>query len=275
MGATPFDVVGAVPHPGVASRAWWLRRRPYPPYSGKMEPQHQRWARSGPYRITRVRGPAVHQLCQHDLSRVHASPPVRSNPGVSLAIYRYRGGFGEDKGTAGNPCKTAGRAADHRMHAVGQVDRRSHRHRRYAAYASLYHLGPPVLFNILEAPASTATSRIPRLLGASPQWGQRHSTSAALYLIQVLQVGHGGSDVVHTRRNLWIRSTSDGGAVPVRIVSPGFGGQRSVNSSNMISLVFMRHIDTAAAWAPYISQMLNLRFQIAETRGGWVPDWPG
>ena len=165
------------------------------------------------------------------------------------------------------------------MHAVGQVDRRSHRHRRYAAYASLYHLGPPVLFNILEAPASTATSRIPRLLGVFPQWGQRHSTSSALYLIQVLQVGHGGSDVVHTRRNLWSRSTSDGGAVPVSIVSPGFGGQRSVNSSNMISLVFMRHpvrsnpesssrhIDTAAAAAPHISQILNLRFQIAETRG--------
>lgn len=169
--------------------------------------------------------------------------------------------------------KTKARPAIHARlpavpHAVGQVDRRSHRHRRYAAYASLYHLGPPVLFNILEAPASTATSRIPRLLGVFPQWGQRHSTSAALYLIQVLQVGHGGSDVVHTRRNLWIRSTSDGGAVPVSIVSPGFGGQRSVNSSNMISLVFMRHIDTAAAWAPYISQMLNLRFQIAEGGAG-------
>ena len=128
------------------------------------------------------------------------------------------------------------------------------------------------MFNILEAPASIATSRMPRLLGASPQWGQRHSTSSALYLIQVLQVGHGGSDVVHTRRTpgKWSRNTSDGPALD-RIVSPGFGGQRSISSANMISLVFMRHIDTAAAWAPYISQMLNLRFQIAETRGGMGP----
>ena len=117
------------------------------------------------------------------------------------------------------------------------------------------------MFNILEAPASTATARMPRLLGVFPQWGQRHSTSAALYLIQVLQVGHGGSDVVHTRRTpgKWSRNTSDGPALD-RIVSPGFGGQRSISSANMISLVFMHHllsdrireslsryIDTAAA----------------------------
>ena len=128
-------------------------------------------------------------------------------------------------------------------HAVDQVDRRSHRHRRYAAYASLYHPGPPVMFNILEAPASIATSRIPRLLGAFPHWGQHHSTSAALYVIQVLQVGHGGDDVVHTRRTpgKWSRNTSDGPALD-RIVSPGFGGQRSISSANMISLVFMHHL---------------------------------